>query len=250
MMKRAIFAQVMVMCASMCALAHADALIHRYSFDDGTANDSVGRASGKLLGGVTVSEGQARFTGAPGQRIELLADGIDGIHINTLKAVTIEAWYTGADAMKAYQLIFDFGDSSGVAARNSSGAQYLLFAARFPHNESRALITDSDRTGEASASGPAAITSAQLNQERYVAVVLDEYTLTVYLDGREVAETDLTSQSLSKLSNHYALLGGSLFGSDPALVGSINEFRIYDAALSPMQIKSSYSAGPNTVAIR
>ncbi len=42
--------------------AHA-ALIHQYTFNDGTANDSVGGANGTLEGAAIISGGQLQLTG-------------------------------------------------------------------------------------------------------------------------------------------------------------------------------------------
>lgn len=83
-------------------------LIHRYSFNDGTARDLVGHADGKLVGGVRIVEGQARFDGAADERIELPAHGPNGINIDKLSALTVEAWYTDQGTRRNGR-IFDFG---------------------------------------------------------------------------------------------------------------------------------------------
>ena len=166
------------------AAAPAGALIHRYSFNDGTANDSVGKANGKLVGGVTVANGAVKFTGKDGERIELLANGPDGINLNTLHAVTVEAWFT-VQSDRGWARVFDFG-STVTADGEIRGAQYLFFV---PHaasfDDARAVICDKpDRSGEAVAGTDAIAPGA----ETHVAVVVNEKTLTLYINGAQVAE--------------------------------------------------------------
>jgi hypothetical protein len=87
---------VLSLCVTGTAIAEG-ALVHRYSFNDGTARDSVGNADGKIVGHVHIDGGEARFsgsTGSTGERIELPASGAQGININTFHAVTLEAWFT------------------------------------------------------------------------------------------------------------------------------------------------------------
>ena len=40
-------------------------------------------------------------------------------------------------------------------------------------------------------------------------------------------------------------IGHSLYDADPPLAGSVDEFRIYNAALQPSQIKADFLLGPN-----
>jgi len=223
----------------------AGALIHRYSFNDGTANDSVGHANGKLVGAVRILDGQARFDGTAGEVIELPANGPDGINVNTLHAVTVEAWFT-VQSEKDWARIFDFGTTAATEG-GVGGAQYLFFV---PHagffDDARAVICDkADRSGEAVISTKPVAPGA----ETHVALVVDEKTITLYINGAQVGQTPLTTQRLAALGNDKALLGGSLFSADPAFSGSINELRIYNVAADAGQIHSSNEAGPNKVVI-
>ena len=51
--------------------------------------------------------------------------------------------------------------------------------------------------------------------------------------------------SLTSVDTNCFFLGRSLFASDAPLNGSIDEFRIYNAALSAAAIAASYQNGPN-----
>jgi hypothetical protein len=67
------------------------ALTHQYTFNDGTANDSVGTANGTLMGAATVSGGQVHLTGASGTYVNLPGPTIA---INTYTDATFEGWFT------------------------------------------------------------------------------------------------------------------------------------------------------------
>jgi hypothetical protein len=229
------------------AFANGTTLVHRYSFADSVARDSIGRADGRLVGGVTVFDGRAHFTGTAGQRIELLAGGVDGININALPAVTMEAWYRVDDIEKGWQFVFAFGESKEVGLPDLQGRDYLSFTPQSAFGDSRAIIAHGLRSGEATAVSRAAVYPKGTNKDMHVAVVVEEFTITVYLNGVEAAQTDLTNQGIAKVSTQWALLGGSLFGNDPTLSGSIKEFRIYSSALTAAQVAANDAAGPEKV---
>ena len=66
-------------------------------------------------------------------------------------------------------------------------------------------------------------------------------TSTVYVDGVAVgmAGSLPSPQSLGDLD--YAYIGKSQFGVDPYLDAQIDEFRVYDRALSASEVKALYA---------
>jgi hypothetical protein len=52
---------------------------------------------------------------------------------------------------------------------------------------------------------------------------------------------------LDSVATNCFYLGRSLFPTDPPLNGSINEFRIYSAALSANDISENFKHGPDAV---
>jgi hypothetical protein len=234
----------MVCAVSLMALdtASAASLKHRYSFNGGKVEDSVGKAHGTLVGGATVSDGQARLTGEKGQRIELLASGADGININAYKAITFEAWYTAEklEKQKTWQRVFDFGATTGGAG----GYCVHYVAVAHPEGSCAELSNaESNYPDQITAGGPL----APAGQEVHIAVVVKDDTIYLYTNGVETAKAGLEGRTIAKLSNSLALLGGSLWDSNPSLHGSINEFRIYDDGLTAEQIAASFKAGPEKV---
>ncbi len=66
------------------------ALTNKYTFNDGTANDSIGTRHGTLTAGATVSGGQVNFAGG-GQYVNFAGNDVAALSA-AHGAVTIEAW--------------------------------------------------------------------------------------------------------------------------------------------------------------
>ena len=69
--------------------------------------------------------------------------------------------------------------------------------------------------------------------------------MTLYVNGAAVNSVAVTIP-LSSVSEVHAYLGRALY-NDPYLTGSIDEFRIYDNALSANDVQASFNAGPDTL---
>ena len=103
------------------------ALVHRYSFNDGTANDSVGSANGTLHGNATISGGQLVLPNttsvAPAADYLQLPAGILANSLNGTNndaAVTVEAWATIKAGQYTWANLFDFGNQDAGACRNTT----------------------------------------------------------------------------------------------------------------------------------
>jgi hypothetical protein len=100
-------------------------MIHQYTFNDGTASDSVGGRewAGTLANGATVAGGQAQFP-TSGPYVQLPA-GVLGNSTN----VTIEGWmYVSSTNTAGCPRLFDAGTSCGVdniAVSRDSGSGTL-----------------------------------------------------------------------------------------------------------------------------
>jgi hypothetical protein len=94
-------------------LVPAGGMTHRYSFNDGTANDSIGSANGTLVGNATVSAGQLVLpnatAAAPATDYLQLPPGI----VTNDAAVTVEAWATIYPKSYTWANLFDFGNQDG-----------------------------------------------------------------------------------------------------------------------------------------
>jgi len=213
--------------------------IHSYTFEDGTADDSVGDADGLLIGDANVVSGS------------LILDGVDDwmempgdiIAINTLEAVTIEAWYTPTEgANTGFTMLAAFGLTNPF--QDWMGVDYLFITTARGDDVSRAAI------GCNNYEDPWA-TESGVNGPEYDDGLLHHMVATVnateiafYIDGVLMGTAELTGDNhLANVSNEQAYLGKGPYGNDPEWAGAIHEFNIYDYALSAEDILGLYDAG-------
>ena len=210
----------------------AAALQHRYSFAT-DASDSVGHADGTLEGAASISDGQVHLNGTRGTYVNLPGGLIAGD-----RAVTFEFWAT-LGANRNWARVFDQGSTNG-----NNGGHDLYFCPHGGARDFRLTIMDPHPT-ERVVTVPGNLDN-QTNL--HVACVLDPASgfMGIYTNGVLAASRqDLVS--LASVDTNVFFLGRSLFASDAPLNGSIDEFRIYSAALSAAAIAASCSNGPNTV---
>lgn len=210
--------------------AIAEALVHRYSFEGtgSTATDSAGTADGDLVdasqsGGVVTLDGTGYVD---------LPNGL----ISDLTDVTIEAWFSHTGSA-GWERVFDFGNNSGGEDEQGTGTSYLFYT---PTNGTvgRAGFLPDGAT-EVTASGAVVATGRMT----HIAVVFSETarSLRYYEDGA-LRGSGVVDNPLSDIDDVNNWLGRSQFASDPGLTGTIEEFRIYDAALTAPQVSYSYAA--------
>lgn len=234
------FASVLVG-LSLALTASAD-LVHRYSFNDAegslTATDSVGGLawSATLNGNASLDGSQLNLDGSFGTFAEL-PSGV----ISNATAVTIETWASFGTQVNDWARLFDFGSTNG------SGVVVNEFrlVPRAPGNYVDIFF------GVGSPGADANHPQGLDNQTNvHVVVVLDPAAgvLKAYTNG--VAITGPPNGALPSLSGFTDLLsylGKSFYAPDPYLLGSIDEFRVWNQALSPAAIEADYEAGPNNV---
>ncbi len=219
-------------------------LIHRWSFEGSTV-DSVGAAHATLNGGATVSGGQLQLGGSS-QYATLPIDAT----LSTLNSTTIEAWAT-YDALTPWGRIFDFGDGDRTGNPNqgylalTGSPDYGNGAISFAQfTITQTTNTNSENLYGGSIPGPGV--------ELHYAVVLDHVADigTLYVNGESVLTQTITLSPADVMFNdgtEHNWLGRSRFNQDTYMNGSIEEFRIYNHALSSSQVLTSYSRGPNSV---
>lgn len=225
----------------VCSVSASAGLVHQYTFNGGDASDSVGGAHGVLADGATVSGGQVHMAGGAsgfgGEHVSLPGSSIG---INGFSSVTIETWYTVTNPLQ-WARVFDFGETTGTG----QGTDYI-FQTHQSDDNGRIFAaisnTDPGNVGETRAHGS---TSALGAGTFHTAVVFDGVagSLSFYLNGT-LMETNSTSVVLADLSNDNAFLGRALYNGDATFEGSIDEFRIYDNALTGSEVADSFAAGP------
>lgn len=233
-----------------------NSLIHRYSFSEDSGNitvDSVGGSTwdGTLNGSATLGGGKVILDGSSGY-VQLPA----GI-VSNMDAVTIEAWADFSSATNAYNSLYYFGaqdDSFSPLGENYIGFQPFtgaipptanaLFGAGDP-----GYADEQDATLPLAATVVDDVTNYQNLGNVDIAIVYHPYAgyVALYTNGVLAAINNNVSNPLAATlgADPINYIGQSLYGSDPFLKASIDEFRIYNGPLTAGQIAADYALGPD-----
>jgi hypothetical protein len=203
-------------------------LTHRYSFFSGTANDSVGTANGALKGTAALTGGALTLDGDG--YVQLPAGTIDSNYY----AVSIEMWANlqrTADAM--VNVVSAFGDSAG---------NYLRLGTHDGNGDGNAWIGDFTANPVFGGYEDTAFKPGPVVGNVYIVGVWDVTArqMTFYVDGSPANSSFISSLGGDNLTN---IIGANIDGTD-GVVGTIQEYRIYNGALTLDQIRTSLAAGP------
>ena len=146
------------------------------------------------------------------------------------KEVTFATWLM-VSSTTSYQRVFDFGTDTynfmylATANQHNTGARFRIFSGGAEGTDAgisqvlegnRALVVDT---------------------WIHLALVLGPDGAALYVDGRQQASSkDVTLRPADLGSTNNNFIGRSLFVADPYLDGVIDEYRIYDRALSSEEI--------------
>lgn len=217
-------------------------LVHAWTFNDGTANDSVGGAHGVLRNAATIVNGWLTLqnggsvtnvgsSAATAQHLELPA----GVLPSTGSA-TIHVWYTTSSSVQTETRLFDFGSRVAGAADTSL---YLT-----PRSSAGTAIAGLKPSGGTERS---ATLSGGTNSgfARMASVVINPASnqLQLYVDGSLVGSNTLNGFGLNNIGSALAYIGRSITDAQPAFTGSVDEVRIYSTALDATTISQHAAQG-------
>lgn len=215
---------------------------HRWSFNDGTANDSIGTAHGTLNGGATIGGGKLSLDG--------INDFVSTTPIDAgISAKSLVAWVnlnnltqqsggvltlenpTGTD-------VFDsivYGEQTSQQWMNGSNG-----FARSPANGGASeTVVDPGEVMMAIAYRPGGGIDLYRNGSLYASYVTGG---PIFYDGG-IANVLLGLRHLDNIGNT-----GSAIGNDSYWAGLINEARIYSVDLTGSEISQLFALGPNQIA--
>ena len=219
------------------ALANEAALAHQWTFNDGTANDSVGTAHGTLSNGATISEGQ------------LILDGIDDyVRTSTIDSPistkTLMVWAT------LDNLIQRSGGLLTIEHASIDQFDSIVYGERIP-NQWIAGSTRLQRNVPDNGGKP----ETELSEVFIAIVYHSDNSIEIYRNGQIYASPytkgvlqtyNATTTDILLGVRHFHRIGeaSTVDGTDAYFAGKINEARLYDTALGWDEIQAIYSAGP------
>jgi len=208
------------------------AVVVRYDFEDGTANDSSGNGHhGTLVNGAAVTNGMASMTGGK----KTASTGID-IPTGAFKGLTD---YT-------MELDVRLSETANWTQLFSMGAagNYIVLANEGDPNRvlvglTVAAMLNGGTEQRAKSSGPAVkLPVGELSRMTYTQ---SGGTAALYINGELVGAASVTT-TLGDLAekNLPASIGRSLMFDDPGMVGAVDEFTLYNYAMTDGQVMASY----------
>jgi hypothetical protein len=192
-----------------------------------------------LVGDAAVIDG-ALVTSFQNQWMEMPGDVIA---MNTYSEVSIETWCTPpAGLSTSWSTLAYFG---GQNPNTNYGVDYFFIATTRPHDNSRTAISVGDYSSpwedETGVDGPE-LDDGLLH---HIVSTLTATDISLYVDGILIGSAELVGDNhIDGISQQLAYLAKSGY-PDPVWSGSIEEFNIYDKALSPAQVQAKCAAGPH-----
>jgi hypothetical protein len=236
-------------------------LIHRYSFTS-DASDSVGGANGTLNGDATISGGQLVLSGNVNSSV-ILPTGI----LSGLDEVTIETWVSFPGAINAFANLcaFGFQDLIPLDPNNGDGGNYITFS---PHTGGGTAQANFGQgvpgfLGERDAIQGGTVYDGLTNLQVTIVFHPKAGYEAFYTNGVQCARVSMWNNLIDPVAYQdpaftnksilsYTLgldatnfIGQSLYTGDPGLLANVDEFRIYNGALTQSQIQADYATGPN-----
>ncbi len=250
-------------------------LTHQYTFNNGTVDDSVGGVNGTAVNGadfVTIgNQAYGRFStaGTNSSNTQRFEFSGPAINIPSYTSLTVETWFTLSAPAAPFTQLWNIGGTNDgsptTPPEDNSGFGYGYLISNLNNNGGnnvRARLTYSPTppgtagfTAEEFVStpfgtgsgGPADIIPPNV-QHHLVATMAPSgvnNVLTLYIDGvLQQALTMSPAESLAALSSERLFLGGSLYNGDSGIAGLINEFDIYNNALTPAEVSAHFESGP------
>jgi hypothetical protein len=203
-----------------------DNLVVYYSFEN-NAEDGSGNGYD-----ATISSNPQYVSGPTGYGMAIDFDGANdyirlpiGSAIALMSDITVATWANFSNLGGAWQRIWDFGMSDQI---------YMFVSPRIGTAGQLRFAITTDTVPELNITAPVTLPSGW----HHVAATIDSTSMTMKLfqDGKLVADgpTSVLPSDLGETTENF--IGRSQFVADAFYFGSLDEFRIYDRALSVVEI--------------
>jgi hypothetical protein len=154
--------------------------------------------------------------------------------------MTVATWVY-VTTVQSFQRIFDIGINAHSRSNPPADGSNTIYMNLVPSgaNANRRLAFAITRTGLSGEQRVAATTAFPTAAWTHVAIVLGGGTGTLYINGVAAATSAITLRPTDLGAVDYAWIGKSQF-ADPYLNGQIDDFRVYNRALSSSDIQALY----------
>jgi hypothetical protein len=222
-----------------CALPARAGLIHCYTFNNG-GKDAVGDVHANLKGEAKVENGKLVLNN--GEKLStdpsLAYVEFASSPLPKQGSVTLMIWFTATDTVP-YARLLNFSDQEA-----GEGRSFIYLTPRNADDQTRAGITP----GTVDERIPIDADRLDDGKPHMVTIVIDGATrkMHLYVDGKAPSTpVDLGTASLDKVKPVQNWIGRSSFEQDGGLTATIDEFRVYDHALTAEEIAAAHKAGPD-----
>lgn len=164
----------------------------------------------------------------------------EGLFDNQNK-VTVSMWINNNNTKGNYSGFF-FGTK---AQSNKLPLNYFLLNPSNPSGNYKAVFTDSNNTAEPWTTEKGISntpTTGYMNKWAYYTVVIDEGSITGYLDGMNLGTVELTKKVSDFGTGLVSYIGKSEYLEDSLFAGSFRDLRIYNSCLDDMDVIALYNA--------
>lgn len=201
------------------------ALICQLQFDKDMTDKSANQFNAAVNGTVKYSTSLYKKSGTAGAQFDGTAYAMLQNSVANLDEMTIAMWVNWGGSGN-WQRVFDFGNDE---------SQYMFFT---PSNGSQMRFVMNNGDGEQVLTNGKKLATAW----KHVAVTLKpldngNVQAVLYVDGENVAESNEFTIKPSDIKPALCYIGRSMFNSDPYFNGRLDDFRIYNYALTPEQIQ-------------
>ncbi|WP_433794599.1 family 43 glycosylhydrolase [Actinoplanes sp. CA-252034] len=204
----------------------------RYQFDetsgtvarDTSGNDFNGTYERTPAWGTGVQDGSFKMSGGTSSPYVTIPNGV----LKGAQAATVSVWAKWTASTTVNQWIYSLGPDSN---------RYLFTSPRNGGNVLFSAITTGSWSAESKLSHSAALPGGSW---QHIAVTIDGSNAAMYLNGTRIASATGVTVKPSDLydasKNYSGYIGRSLYAADPYYAGEVDDFRIYDVALSASEI--------------
>jgi hypothetical protein len=259
-----------------CGSPASAVLVNKYTFNNNTANDSIGGQNGVIVDNTGISKytgGAIDLSGNNGAgsnqdfsqpaTIGTFVDLPNGVFSSAVTstasggvfgAASLEIWFT-TQQNRGWAEAYSMGSSAAGENLSTGGGSYVAVIPQSgtTPTEFRATTRDGAANAEAWVNNVTPLPPLPTGVKQHVVYTLDHNdtdggtkpngTGRLYLNGTGVGAAEIRG-FLDTIPDVNNWLGRSQWG-DPLYDGSIDEFRIYNHALTAGEVTASFNTGPD-----